>query len=391
MHSQPRKLSRRGAIVVLAAFMLIFMLGMLAFSLDIGVLMVTRTQLQAAADSAAMAAGGVLGVPGQNSVATAQQFAGYHKAGGATVSLASADVANGTWNSTTRTFTPTGGTVSNAVKVTARTSSTSGGNKLFFARIFGKSTQNMSASAIAMGNPRDICFVVDLSGSMNDDTSTGYGASPTYQTTSYASTYASMMQQVFTDFGFGSYPGTTQKVALQLGSPSWSTLTSSTSSPLRNSSFTYNGQSYSISSTYRILSGDSSSTRQTKAYRWIIDRQLSGTFACMAAAKPTPNSSNTASRNYWSAYIADVISNNGVIGYRSYVTWLMEEGGRDQTVDSAGSYGQLSVLTIGRGCKSKGLGFDCDVRQGGRHHGQAWTHLQLRHGHDQRHDDASRR
>jgi Flp pilus assembly protein TadG len=344
MKLRTREHSRRGSILVLSAFLMVFMLGMIAFSVDLGMLMLTRTQLQVAADSAAMAAGAVLGVPGQNAVATAQQFAGYYRAAGAAVVLASSDVENGTWDSTARTFTPTGATVSNAVKVTVRTNSTSGGNKLFFGRIFGRNTLDMSASAVALGNPRDICFVVDLSGSMNDDTSTGYGSSASYNSSGYTSTYSSMMQDVYTDFGFGTYPGTTQTIAKQLGSPSWSTLTG-TSSPLKNSSFNYGGQSYTIASTYRIKSSDSSSTRTTKAYKWIIDKQLNGTFACMSAAKPTPSSSNTTSYNYWKAYIDDMRSNNGVLGYRSYVTWLMEEGGRDQTVDSNGNYGQLSTLS----------------------------------------------
>jgi Flp pilus assembly protein TadG len=335
--------SRRGSILVLSAFLMVIMLGMIAFAVDLGAMMLTRTQLQVAADSAAMASGAVLGVPGQDAVATAKQFAAYHRAGGAAVSLASSDIQNGTWDSTARTFTPTG-SVSNAVKITVRANSTSGGNKLFFGRIFGRNTLDLSASAIAMGNPRDICFVVDLSGSMNDDTSTGYGSSASYNSSGYTSTYSSMMQNVYTDFGFGTYPGTSQAIGLQLGSPSWSTLTG-TSSPLRNSSFTYGGQSYTIASTYRILSGDSSTTRQTKAYKWIIDKQLVGTFACMSAAKPTPLSSNSASYNYWKSYIDDIRSNNGVLGYRSYVTWLMEDGGRDQTVDSNGSYGQLSILS----------------------------------------------
>jgi hypothetical protein len=51
---------------------------------------------------------------------------------------------------------------------------------------------NQEASAVAAVNPRDIAFVVDLSGSMNDDTDPG---SP------------SLMQKIYDEFGFGPYPG----------------------------------------------------------------------------------------------------------------------------------------------------------------------------------------
>ena len=41
---------------------------------------------------------------------------------------------------------------------------------LFFGKVFGVISATSHASAVAMVNPRDICFVVDLSSSMNDDT-----------------------------------------------------------------------------------------------------------------------------------------------------------------------------------------------------------------------------
>ena len=47
---------RRGTITVLAALLCVVILGMMAFALDVGYLSLARTQLQAAADSAALAA-----------------------------------------------------------------------------------------------------------------------------------------------------------------------------------------------------------------------------------------------------------------------------------------------------------------------------------------------
>ena len=155
--------ARRGAIVVLAAFLIVAMLGMITFAIDVGVMVLLKTELQVAADSAAMAAAAVLGGENADPVGTAQEFAAYHRAGGKAVSLTSADVENGTWDSDARSFTPAT-TISNAIRVTAKRNASTGGNKLFFSRIFGVDQTSVQAQAVAMGNPRDICFVVDLSG-----------------------------------------------------------------------------------------------------------------------------------------------------------------------------------------------------------------------------------
>lgn len=332
------------------------MLGMIAFALDVGVMMLTKTQLQVAADSAAMAAGAVLGAPNADPKAVAQQFAGLHKAGGKSVTLAASDIQNGNWDSTTRVFTPSDA-VGNAVKVTTRCNDTTGGNGLFFARIFGINTMNMSASAVAMGNPRDICFVIDLSGSMNNDTE------PCWATANINSDFGgglgdTMMQQVYTDMGFGTFPGASQHVGQPLGvaqnNNAYANLTKN-GGPLTSSS---------LSTNYRISSSDSESTRKTKAYRWMIDNQIAVT---MPNVKPPANWSNYF--NYWSKYLDYVIEaknvggrgtlppsqasdtldgmNNNVsdyenkIGYRTYVQFMMDMG-RDKKPDGT-NYVPLST------------------------------------------------
>jgi hypothetical protein len=317
---------------------MIVMLGMCAFAIDVGYMMLVQTQLQVAADSAAMAAAANMSGTQTNMTTAAQQFAAYHKAAGSAVNLASSDIQYGTWNSTARTFTSTGTTVSNAIKVTVRRDSSTGANKTFFGRVLGLSSFSIPVSAVAIGNPRDICFVVDLSGSMNDDTVTGYGSSASYRSSGYTSIYSSMMQQVYNDFGFSAtYPGTTQTIGHPVDtSATWSGSGShglySSSGPLSKTS---------ISTTYRIKSTDSTSAAQTKAYKWMIDNQVA---SIMPNAKPAPSSSNSSSYNYWQAYLSYITANSSyVIGYRTYVSWLMDEGGHDQTVDSAGDYGELST------------------------------------------------
>ncbi len=331
---------RRGAVTVLAAFLMVAMLGFAAFGVDVGYMLVVKTQLQVAADSSAMAAAANMSGTQSQMDTVAQQFAAYHQAGGKAVSLQNSDIEYGLWDSTARSFTPSS-SAGNAIRVTARRNDTTGGNTTFFGRIFGVKSFSVSASAVALGNPRDICFVVDLSGSMNRDTWTGYGSSAAYRSSSYAtSVYTSMMQQIFGDFNFGTYPGTTQTLGQNVGATSWSNLYSS-SGPLSHSSVTVLGITITIPSTYKIVSGDSTSTRQLKAYKWVIDKQIA---TLMPNAKPAANSGNSSSLNYWRAYIDSVNSNSGVIGPRSYVSWCLDSG-RDQIADSSygSDYAQISV------------------------------------------------
>src|SRR3954464_340982 len=94
---------RRGAVVVFAAVLIVVLLAMIAFALDMGYIVLVRTQLQTAADSAALAGASVVAVP-SNVFPTAQQYAKYHKSSQTPIDLAAADVLIGLWDSTTRTF-----------------------------------------------------------------------------------------------------------------------------------------------------------------------------------------------------------------------------------------------------------------------------------------------
>ena len=97
---------RRGAIAVLAAVFLVVLIGMIAFAVDIGYLGVVNTQLQAAADSAALAAAGSSNQSQSGMVTVAQQFANANQAAGRPIQLNSSDIQFGTWNATSCTFTP---------------------------------------------------------------------------------------------------------------------------------------------------------------------------------------------------------------------------------------------------------------------------------------------
>jgi len=284
---------------VLAALLIVAMLGVVAFAVDMGYIMLVRTQLQVAADSAAMAAAAHLGKPFEEILASADEYAGYHSAGGKPVDVDPSDVELGSWDSDTRTFTPSD-EMGNAVRVTTRRDASAGGEApLFFARIFGNYSFSMSASAVAMANPRDIAFVVDLSGSMNDDTEPCWATgeiNKTFTPEGYPTVGSELMQKLYDDFGFGNYPGAVEYLGERWGVPqnkyAYAELTKD-NGPLAGRS---------VPRKYRINSSDSETVRKRKAYSAIIDGQIA---KVMPNAKPTPNSKKN--YKYWEKYLDYIV------------------------------------------------------------------------------------
>jgi Flp pilus assembly protein TadG len=339
----------RGAILLLTVFLIVVLLGMIAFAVDLGYLMMAKTQLQAAADSAALAAAGSMGQSQTIATSAAKSFAAQNLVGTQPVQLASSDIIYGTWDKATHTFTAISNGLSNAAKVTARAdSTTSGPIPLFFGRIFNLYSVNLSASATATCNPRDICFVVDLSGSMNNDTDPNNTGSID---SSYPGVGTTMMQNIYKDFGYGTYPGSTQFAGQPFsGVSSFSDLTSTTKSPLLNTATNVKlkigstNYSYTVPSQYKFKSTDSSSTRTARAYSWVMDVQLPGLTSpplpgIMPAAKPTPNSTVSNNYNYWYAYLS---ANSSSIGYQSYMSYMMSYG-RTLPTSTSTLYSPLSV------------------------------------------------
>jgi Flp pilus assembly protein TadG len=330
--------------------MIVFLLAMIAFAVDMGYVLMSRTQLQTAVDSAALAAAATMGNTQEVATEAAIRYGGLNKIGNQNVQIKSSDVVYGKWDTATRTFTPSDSGTGYAVRVTGRAdSTTSGAVPLFFGRVLGQQSVNSEASAVATTNPRDICFVVDLSGSMNDDTDP---ANTTTINNSYSGVGTQMMQNIYTDFGWGSYPGSSEAIGKPLGVTSLSALTSTTSSPLLNTrqprTLTAGGSSYSytVPSQYQFKATDSSSVRTARAYSWVMDVQLRGVagFAplpgIMPAAKPTPNSADSNNYNYWQSYLS---SNSSSIGYLSYLK-AFEKYGRDVKPFSGSTlYSPLSI------------------------------------------------
>ncbi len=149
-HCRPQQRHRRGATMVLAVFFIMVMLGMVGFAVDLGYIVLVRTQLQTAADSAAMSAA-VVNMSGSydDVIEMASAYAGYHAAGGKHVALNPVDVEIGVWDTNFRRFTATGWE-GNAVRVvTRRDETTNGESPLFFARVFGVQSAALQAEAVA--------------------------------------------------------------------------------------------------------------------------------------------------------------------------------------------------------------------------------------------------
>ncbi len=174
---------RRGNIIIFSVFLMILMMGMLAFSVDLGYMYTMETQLQRSVDAAALAGAGSL-IEGED-YANEQVLeylvrnpvgAGPVGSGGSgdlAAQLASftqqhgddMDVKLGHWDPETKEFTE-----SDQLPSTISVSMTYANNPLFFARFLGHDRFTIKAESVAMYQPRDILVVLDFSGSMNDDT-----------------------------------------------------------------------------------------------------------------------------------------------------------------------------------------------------------------------------
>jgi len=157
-HAQRSQRPRRGAIAVLTALMMVMLVGLIAFAVDYGYLVKIRTDLQRAADAAALAAVRDL-IPAPNGYQhfsqarwTATNFARQNLED-ASFNLGEGDVEFGRFDPATIysqvTLLPTG--TCDAVRVTLRRDGVANPVvPLFFARVFGTETSSVVASATAV-------------------------------------------------------------------------------------------------------------------------------------------------------------------------------------------------------------------------------------------------
>ncbi len=156
---------QKGVIAIIVGLCIVVLTGMVALAVDIGYLMVTRNELQNIADGAALAAARQLGVIYESMtdveqwsyvcnpadlIVVAQAVAQQNRAGGVEdINIRSEDVVIGTWDTESKTLTPTLNQP-NAVSVTSRRDDSANSPvSTFFARILGIDEVPVSAEAVA--------------------------------------------------------------------------------------------------------------------------------------------------------------------------------------------------------------------------------------------------
>ncbi|HUG89895.1 MAG TPA: TadG family pilus assembly protein [Planctomycetaceae bacterium] len=143
-----RRHPRRGAVVPLAALLLVVVFSMVAFSVDVGYIVHVDTELQRTADACAFAA--VLYLPDQSAARDAANAVAVENLEKDGATLLGEDVVFGVWDRDTATFTPTTSNP-NAVRITAHRTQ-HGGNplNLFFAPLIGHKKAEVTATSTAM-------------------------------------------------------------------------------------------------------------------------------------------------------------------------------------------------------------------------------------------------
>lgn len=137
-----------------------------AFSIDVGRICLVKTQMQIAADAAALAGARASGDPAttrSNAVAAAAQ----NFADGTAVSITASNVELGNWDDSKWTFTTLTGSAessANAVRVTcSRTAGSKNATPLFLAPLIGHKTADLSVSSIAKMKPGRCGLIIGLS------------------------------------------------------------------------------------------------------------------------------------------------------------------------------------------------------------------------------------
>ncbi|QGJ70753.1 Hypothetical protein PBC10988_24510 [Planctomycetales bacterium 10988] len=194
-----RHQARQGIILVLSTFIMVIVFAMAAFAVDLGYIVLVQAQLQNAADAATLAGVIELGAAiepdqaKQNAIDEAKKVALYNEAGNRPVTLSDSDIQIGS-----RSHDESGVTVEwggegpyNAIQVSAardnpNPDAPNGRLELFFADVMyhlnGKDAYlaSVGGSAQAHLTPRDMVFVIDRSGSMEEDSmwKNGYVGGP---------------------------------------------------------------------------------------------------------------------------------------------------------------------------------------------------------------------
>jgi Flp pilus assembly protein TadG len=166
--------ARRGTIIAYLAVSIVVLIAFCALAIDLGMLMIARTQAQNAADAAAFAGARSLsgGADANTSGATTngQAAANANLVLGKAVPTANVAMTLGAYHYdyTTETFSPQFPPVATDNYNLAQ-ATISLGNATVFGKVLGISSFNVAAVSIAAHRPRDTTIVLDFSGSMNNE------------------------------------------------------------------------------------------------------------------------------------------------------------------------------------------------------------------------------
>jgi Flp pilus assembly protein TadG len=147
-----RNSNHRGVVLIYVTLAMVVFIGIVSLAIDVAHVRLVKIELQGAADAAAMSAASVVTQGASPARANAVAAAAINYADGTAVSLnTTTDVVFGTWNAQTATFTASSGWSSsvNAVQVIARrTALSSNPVQIFFAKVLGISTVDVTAKSV---------------------------------------------------------------------------------------------------------------------------------------------------------------------------------------------------------------------------------------------------
>ncbi len=187
-HVSAGRLTRRGTVVPLLALTVVALVAFLALAIDLGMLAVAKTQVQQAADLAALTASRSINGSATNnynqSTATtnAQNVLGYNVILGQKIQSSQLTLTYGSYdyNQTSQTFNANYPATSGQPYTAIAATVTANSLPAAFSTIFGQQfLPSVSATAQAVHRPRDIALVMDLSGSMRLGTCLGFDPLPT--------------------------------------------------------------------------------------------------------------------------------------------------------------------------------------------------------------------
>ncbi|MGE3817986.1 MAG: pilus assembly protein TadG-related protein [Isosphaeraceae bacterium] len=180
MRPNSRSRDRRGTVLPMLAVFMIGLFGAVALAVDVGMIAVTRTETQNAADAAAMAGARTLNGDSANGynqsrvLPNARAATAVNTVKGEPIANSQLTVSVGSYTYDTstngfRTHLPAASwDTPNLVQARV----TYSGQNLF-ARVFGLNTFNADGTAVAVHRPRDVAVILDMSGSMRFDTLLG--------------------------------------------------------------------------------------------------------------------------------------------------------------------------------------------------------------------------